>query len=74
MKRKTQRESITVEADFSLADAKRLMRKLIEDPGGCDVFLDHREPDGLHEATAFDIRDFVRDCITVQHVPAGEKS
>ena len=47
-------------SDFTLRDAKDLMRKLME-LGNFDEFQDHREKDGLNLEAAYEIRDFVRD-------------
>lgn len=66
-----------VEVDFSLDDAKALMRHL-QTLGNFDEFTDDREPDRLNEDAAFQIRDFVRDHIVVRGFgpaprPRGER-
>lgn len=47
-------------SDWTIADAKRLM-KLLLGFANFDEFRDDRERDGLNEAAAFTIRDWLRD-------------
>ena len=47
-------------SDWTITDAKRLMRRLMEQ-GNFDEFRDDSEKDGLNEAAAFVIRDWLRD-------------
>lgn len=46
--------------DWTIADAKRLMKKLMA-LGNFDEFMDDREPDRLNLAAAYEIRDWLRD-------------
>lgn len=56
--------TISVFADFSLEDARRLMKHLMT-LGNFDEFRDSSDQDGLSDEVAFELRDFIRDCIVV---------